>query len=66
MTTNEFNRLMKQIDRYSTPGIATAAAKHYTKIQAMLHGDDGKIWLTTPTIASKLEKAGYEIIGYAH
>lgn len=66
MSTNEMNRLMKQIDRYSTPAVAREAAKHYTKIQAMLHGDDGKIWLTTPTNAAKLEKAGYEVIGYVH
>jgi len=55
-----------QVDRYSTPAVAREAAKHYTEIQAMLHGDDGKIWLTSPRNAAKLEKAGYEIIGYAH
>lgn len=66
MTSTEFTKLMKQVDRYSTEGIARSAATHYIKIQAILHGDDGKFWLTTPAVAAKLEKAGYEIIGYAH
>ena len=55
-----------QISRYSTPALARAAAKHCTKIQALLHGDDGRIWSTSPASAAVLEKAGYEIIGYAH
>lgn len=34
-----------------------------TKPHYILHGDDGKFWVTTAYVAGVLESAGYEIVG---
>lgn len=66
MTAQQFKLLMTQVSRFNNLSTAIASAKHCSKIQAVLHGDDGTFWRTTPAVARKLEKAGYEIVAYAH
>lgn len=60
-----FKMMMTQVQKYNHLGTAKAAATHCKKIQAILHGDDGLYWMTSPAMAAKLEKQGYEIICYA-
>lgn len=66
MTPQQFKLLMTQVSKFNTIASARSSAARCTKIQAILHGDDGLIWSTTPATAAKLERAGYEIIEYAH
>lgn len=61
-----YKLLMTQVSRYNNLSTAIASAKHCAKIQAILHGDDGLIWRTTPAVAAELNRMGYEIITYAH
>lgn len=67
MTSEQtFKRLMTQVSRYNNLSTAKAAAKHCTKIRAILHGDDETFWSTSPAVAAKLVSMGYEIVAYAH
>lgn len=49
-----------QISRFSTLALAKSFADRAVKPQMVVLGDDGKFWATTPSVATKLNQAGYQ------
>lgn len=64
MTTSGFKMTMTQVSKFNHIATARSFASGCTKIMAILHGDDGLYWLTTPAAARKLSDVGYELIEY--
>jgi hypothetical protein len=52
--------------RYSTPGQARTAVYNWNNPSkySLILGDDGKVWVTTNKEASRLVKAGYEMLPF--
>jgi hypothetical protein len=50
-----------QVCKFSSFGLAQEFAYRTQKPHLILHGDDGKFWVTTLRVASLLESAGYEM-----
>jgi len=52
------------VDRYTTIESARSAAAHRSKAAVILHGDDGLYWVATMAEGDRLERAGYEAVGF--
>lgn len=54
--------MLGKIYKFSNLFLARSFANRAVKLMMVLHGDHDEIWVTTPAVASRLEKQGYEII----
>jgi len=53
------------IRRFRDLDLARSWARHGVKIQAIVLGDHPEYWVVTPAHATRLARAGYEILEYA-
>lgn len=52
--------IASQISKFSTLAMAKSFADRAAKSQMIVLGDDGRFWATTPGVATKLNKMGYQ------